>query len=267
MPIAATILFAVLAAAGGWREDPAWYDGRAEVCTYEAVRTIYGVERRYEARAYTNTERLDERRGVKAEGDEGLLVFKHHWSERVPTEKYDYDFSTMVYARASDLAPWKLTAATQEDCGASFKECWRENGTFRWWESVYFPGSGRRTGELDREVVFFDALSLCLRDYDFAARRDVPLLVVPSQKSTRPASWEPERRTVRFAGTAELDLPVGRVRAHELVLVRPDGSVEARFGFDADGTAPALHALVSYAGPDGTTFRLARRERDAYWKR
>ncbi|MBL8863292.1 MAG: hypothetical protein JNK02_14950 [Planctomycetes bacterium] len=267
MILTALIASACALSAGTWRTDPAWYDGRAEVCVYEATRTIYGVERRYEARAYTNKELLDERRGVKAEGQQGLEVFKHHWSERVPTEKYDYDFSTMSYARTSDLSPWKLTAATQDDCGASFKEVWRVGSGYAFWESVYFPGAGRRSGELERGFVFFDALPLTLRDYDFEAKRDLVLAVLPSQKDVRAVSFVPERRTVRFAGTAELDLPIGKLRAHELVLLRPDGSTEARYWFDADGSAPALHVLVRHEGPGGVGYRLARRERSAYWER
>jgi hypothetical protein len=254
-------------AADGWRTDPVWHDGLAEVCTYEATRTIYGVERRYEAVAYTNTERVDPRTGVKTDADDGVEVFKHHWSERVPTERYDYDFSTMTYSRAEDLASWKLTAATQEDCGASFKEVWREGARLAWMDSVYFPGAGRRAGTLPAETVFFDALTLRLRGYDFDAPRDVGLNVLPMQKDTHAVSFEPEKRTVRFAGTTEEDLPVGRVRAHRLDLVKPDGTTEARFWFAADGRAPWLHALVRFEGPHGISYRLKRHERLAYWKR
>lgn len=265
--ILALIATTLLAPADAWRTDRVWYDGLAEKCTYVATRTIYGVERRYEAVAYTNKELVDPERGVKTDGAEGVEVFKHHWSERVPTEKYDYDFSTMVYARASDLASWKLTASTQEDCGASFKEVWRDGQQLRWADSVYFPGAGRREGRLDGDAAFFDALTLTLRGYDFEKREERALLVLPMQKDNRAVSFEPERRTVRFAGTSEQDLPVGKVRAHELELRKPDGTVEARYWFAADGSAPWLHALVRFEGPQGVTYRLAQHERLAYWKR
>src|SRR5205085_2763306 len=131
----------------------------------------------------------------------GVEVFKHDWSERVPTERYDYDFSTMTYTRASDLAAWKLTAATQEDCGASFKEVWRDGAKLRWAESVYFPGAGRRDGTLDGDATFFDALTLVLRGYDFDRPEDREVDVLPMQKDTHAVSFEPEARTVRFVGT------------------------------------------------------------------
>src|SRR5262245_53173035 len=82
---------------GTWRTDEVWYDGLAEKCVYEATRSIYGAERRYVATAYTNKEQVDEASTVKLAEGTGLLCFKHHWSERVPTENYDYDFSTSSY--------------------------------------------------------------------------------------------------------------------------------------------------------------------------
>jgi hypothetical protein len=268
-PLLLTACTAPVAAApgDGWSTDRAWYDGLAETCTYEATRTIYGLERRYEAVAHTNKENVDPATTCKSATSEGLEVFKHHWSERVPTENYDYDFSTMSYTLAADLSAWKLTAATQEDCGASFKEVWRDGARLCWAESVYFPGCGRKEGRIVGDAVFFDALTLRLRGYDFEGRRDLELAVVPMQKDTHSVPFEPEKRVVRFAGTSEQDLPVGKVRAHELQLVKPDGAVEARYWFAADASAPWLHALVRYEGPQGVTYRLKRHERKAYWKR
>jgi hypothetical protein len=251
-----------------WKDDPVWYDGQAEQCVYVATRTIYGKVREYQAVAYTNKENVDEKTATKAPNDTGLEVFKHHWSERVPTENYDYDFSTMTYTRASDMSAFKLTAATQEDCGASFKEAWRDGNQLRFVESVYFPGEGFKQGVLKRnDALFFDGLSLYLRNYDFEAKRALELEIVPMQKDTHSVPFEPARRTVRFAGTAELELPIGKTRAHTLELVTPEGKVEARFSFAADGSAPLLHALVAFEGPQGITYKLERHTRTAYWKR
>ena len=259
---------APVAPGDGWRTDKAWYDGLAEKATYRATRTIYGKVREYEAVAYTNKENVDPATTCKSATNDGLEVFKHHWSERVPTEKYDYDFSTMTYTRASDMRAYKLTVSTQEDCGSSFKEAWRDGDRLRWADSVYFPGAGRREGKLrDGDAVFFDALTLRLRDYDFAGHADVTLAVVPMQKDTHQVSFEPVARTVRFVGTSDLELPIGKVRAHELALVDDHGTTEARYWFAADATAPMMHALVRFEGPQGVTYQLAKHERTAYWKR
>lgn len=251
-----------------WRTDRTWYDGLAEKCAYQATRTIYGKERRYTAIAYTNKENVDVATTCKSETNEGLEVFKHHWSEIIPTEKYDYRFSTMSYTRAADMKSQKLTVGTQEDCGASFKEAWRAGDKLAWFDSTYFPGGGRREGTIsDSDAVFFDALTLTLRDFDFVGKKDVTLAVVPSQKDTHPVSFNLLRRRVHFVETSEVSVPFGKLRAHELVLLDEKGTVDAHYWFAADGQAPLLHALVRYEGPAGVTYALQSLERTAYWKR
>jgi hypothetical protein len=256
-----------------WRTDPVWHDGLAERCVYDATRTVYGVERAFLATAYTDLERADERSTVKIEDPEepGIEVFKHHWSERVPTENYDYDFSTASYVRRDDLACFKLTAATQEDCGASFKEVWRTARGYEYFESVYFPGSGRRSGTLDGGAVFEDALSLVLRDFPFDLADDeggtaLALSVIPSQKDTRAVPFEPVAMEARAGPRETLELPCGSVPAARVDLLAA-GEVRARYWFALDGAAPWLHALVRYEGPGGVRYSLRSIERTAYWQR
>ncbi len=250
-----------------WRTDRVWYDGLAEKCVYQATRTIYGRERTFEASAYTDKERADPDTTVKTEARDGLEVFKHHWSERVPTEHYDYDFSTSCYVRTEDLGCFKLTAATQEDCGASFKEIWRDDSAFSFFESVYFPDGGRKEGRIaERTAVFEDALPLVLRDFPFEKGRSFVLAVIPSQKDVRAVPFEPAPMTVSCAGSETLDLPCGKVDAFRIEL--SSGEEErARYWFAAEGAAPWLHALVRYEGPHGVTYRLSSIERTAYWHR
>jgi len=251
-----------------WRTDAVWYDGQAEKAVYDAQRTIYGKERAYTATAYTDKERVDPATTVKSAGDQGLEVFKHHWSERAPTERYDYDFSTSTYTLCDDLAPYKLSAATQEDCGASFKEVWRAaGGGFEYLESVYLPGTGRRSGSLPGGAHFADALTLFLRDYPFDAPQKVSLRLVPSQRDNRRRPFEPQAFTAEHAGRETLDLPAGRVDAHHLSVRADDGSAAYDPWFAADGAAPWLHVLVAYADHDGTRFELRSLERTAYWQR
>lgn len=251
-----------------WRTDAAWHDGLAEKAVYDASRTIYGVPRVYAATAYTDKERVDPETTVKSATDQGLEVFKHHWSERAPTEAYDYDFSTCTYTLCDDLAPYKLTAATQEDCGASFKEvCRTEHGGFAWFESVYLPGAGQRSGELAAGAHFADALPLLLRDYPFDAPAKLRLRLIPSQRDNRRVTFEPRAFTAEYAGREALDLPAGRIDAHHVAVRADDGSASYDLWFAADGTAPWLHVLVAYEDHAGTRFELRSLERTAYWQR
>lgn len=256
--------------AGAWLNDRTWYDGKAEKCIYEATRTLYGVERRYDARAYTNKQQMDPRTTTKSASGQGVEVFKHHWSERVPTAAYDYDFSTATFSRTSDLQLFKLTASTQEDCGASFKQATREGDSFVFFESSYFPGDGVRTGKLDRaqDLVAEDALPLVLRNYPFDAPKDLALSLIPTQKDTHAVRWEPVPHTVRSAGTETLTLPAGEFAAHRLDLFDGRGTIVSSFWFSASGEAPLLHVLLKAVNPrGGTSYELKSHERTAYWER
>jgi hypothetical protein len=254
----------------GWRADPAWNDGRAEKCVYEATRSIYGVERRYLAVAYTNKEHVDPATTCKSLDGTGIEVFKHHWSEIVPTEKYDYRFSTMSYRRVDPFVPFKLTVSTQEDCGASFKECWEQDREWKWSDSVYFPGGGRRSGRLDPigGMEFGDALSIALRGWLIGETLPEGFLhVVPSQKDTHQVSWEPVRRRVRDQGTSTQELPIGKLEAREFDVLDSQDKVVERYWFATDAKPPMLNALVRYEGPGGVTYRLKSIERTKYWER
>jgi hypothetical protein len=267
----AALLALALSSGDNWRTDPAWYDGQAEVAVYEAEREVYGAVRRYRATVYTNKEMVDPRTACKSEDGKGLEVFKQHWRERIPTPNYDYDYSTMSYTLAADLAPFKLSMSSQEDCGASLKELWRdEEGRFLWQSSNYFPGGGNKSGKLTnaKNLAFEDALTLVLRGYDFEHPAERTLALVPFQRFNIATSLEPIEARVRYVGKKELDLPVGKLQAHELGLYDGKGQLLASYWFHADGAAPWLHALVQWERPaQKIRCRLASLTRKAYWKR
>ena len=258
----------------GWRTDDAWYDGQAEVATYAAVRVIYGRERIYEARAYTNKQVMDPSTTTKSGGGDGVEVFKHHWSERAPTERYDYDFSTASFVRSEDLRTYKVTASTQEDCGASFKQLWEDGGGWNGLESVYFPDGGtdtfRRNGAMPMPE---DALTLVLRDLARAAEAGDGLLeplefqMLPSQRDTHRVPFDPVDVRVRHLGPETVQVPAGSIACHAFTLESDGGDERARFWFAADGGAPLLHALVRYEGADGLRFELTDLQRYPYWAR
>lgn len=252
---------------GAWRDPIHWRDGKAEKCVYSASREIYGIARQHRAIAYTNVERYDARTTTKSENDSGREVFKHHWSETIPTENYDYRFSTMSYVDAASMAAVKLTVGTQEDCGASFKQVWLEGDDFAYWDSVYFPGAGVRSGTLGAadSLHFFDALTLLLRDYDFENRPELRLDLVPSQKTTRQAPFERSVASVRYVASERVELPFGVVDTHRLRV--EVGEKWCEYWFAADAKAPRLRVLVRLEDSDGVRCELVEQTRTAYWER
>lgn len=256
-------------AAETWRDDPTWYDGQAEVAVYAATRPIYGVARRYEARAYTNVQAMDPSTTTKSSEGRGIEVFKHHWSERVPTERYDYDFSTALFVERANLAAYKWTCATQEDCGASFKQAWRSGAGWRSFESVYFPDGGQGGTEHDGPLPLpFDALTLVLRDFPFEAEQSLELMVAPSQRDTHSVSWDPVAVRVTPRGRERIEVPAGALDAWRLdVDPSSAGAPAASYWFAADDAAPNLGVLLRYEDDRGVTFELVRVDRYPYWSR
>lgn len=252
-----------------WRTDPVWFDGQAETAEYEGRLELYGTERRFRARVHTLHQHMDPATTTKSESAAGIAVFKQIATERVPTENYDYHFSITTFTRSEDLSLYKLTRAVQEECGASFTLLLDEGRHLGVLASGYFPGEGIVHDSLASGTVPFEQLPLILRDFPFeqGAEHEPRLDVLPSLRSNRLVPLEPRPRRVRYAGAEELELPIGRVSAHRLELLRPDGTREAAYWFHADGAAPWLHVLVALEGPGGHAWRLASHRRAKYWER
>jgi hypothetical protein len=252
-----------------WRDDPVWFDGKAEIAEYEATRTIYGSERQYTATFMTNKEHADPETKTKSADGTGRSVFKFHAREDIPTQKYTYHYSTMVYVGTDDLKSLKLDMGSMEDCGASFKQIVNHQGELTWRQFSYFPNEGHREGayEPPANFVFHDALPLVLRGFPFDEKpTGIKLRVLPDQTTTKWSGFEPVEMVVEHLGTAEVELPYGKVKAHHLGVGRWSAgnmAPEHQYWFAAD---PELrHVMVAYEGPDGITYRLKSLRREAYW--
>jgi len=256
-----------------WRRDQIWFDGRAEWALYDAVRTIYGEPRRYEATIFTVAQHMDPERHVKTDDHEApgaVPVFKLVISEIIPTDRYDYRFLRTAFARQADLSPFSLVVSTQEDCGASFRRFTIGDGTLRTRSFSYFPGSGDEEDALPvpKSLVFHDALPLSLRDHPFGPglpNDPIQIMLIPAQVDPKPTALRPARATVTFEARETLELEIGATDADRL-LVRHEaigGTGETRIWIASD---PALRRImVRYSGPWGTEFQLRRLGRWAYW--
>ena len=241
-----------------WAADPIWHDGLVEKAVYDAEKVIYGHPRRYEATLLTNKEAHDPATWTKSTGGGGTEVWKFNQIEVVPTPNYDYKFETTCHLETRDLSLTRLDAASQEWCGASFKQFVRGGDGWDYFGFSYLPEQGRRSGSVapgDRPVVPADALALALRGYDFAARRPLKLALIPSQKSNKLEPWQPVPATVTFAA----ETPDGY--ALDVSLDGGDKLGTYRFAKDR------RHVLLSYDGANGDTLKLKSLDRVDYWTR
>jgi len=255
-----------------WRTNPVWRDGQAEYCAYDSTRRIYGDQRRYRTKIYTNTERADPETKTKSATSAGRDVFKHHVVEVVPTENYDYKFSTMCYVGASDMKSLKIDMGSQDDCGASFKQFVNHAGTLTWTSFVYFPGAGHSQGTYTSppQFVYQDALSLVLRGYPFdAPMPPVTVNLLPDQTSPRTTFPRWRLATIAYVGPETLTVPAGTIAAHHLrVAAEIAGkTIQHDYWFAASGAAPRLHVMVQYTGPMGAGHVLREQRRWSYWQR
>ncbi len=252
-----------------WRDSPVWYDGLAECAVYDAARTVYGKEQHYTARIFTNKEKASTDTFTKSDDGTGREVFKHHIRDDIPTKNYTYHYSTMNYVGADDLKSLKLDMGSQEDCGVTFKQYINHAGTLRWRQHSYFPNEGERSGEIAPRpsFAFADALALILRGYPFdSPPKTLELQLLRGQRDvhlTLPDELGSGVAIVQYRGEESLDLPIGKLQAHHLVLhVAPDWQEHYWFASDPD----RLHVLVQYQGSYGINYRLKELNRCAYWR-
>ncbi len=249
-----------------WAQSQAWFDGKAELATYQASRSIYGAPRSYTARFFTNAEDFDPATGTKAnrEGPSTMLVFKHHHREDIPTPNYDYHYSTMSYVGRDDMSATKVDMGSQEDCGATFKQYRVADDTLYWRQFSYFPDQGARAGTAQASpgLVFHDALPLVLRGYPFKAPRELSLQVVPDATTTKWSPAEPINATAVGLGIDTLELPIGKVEAFG-VEVRYADATREQYWFEVDDARQ--HVMVK-AQTVNATYALTSWRRWAYWE-
>ena len=257
-----------------WCNHPIWHDGKAEFCLYDSTRRIYGAERHYQAKLYTNKEVADPQTKTKSATASGREVFKHHLVEVVPTANYEYKFSTMCYVGAEDMKSLKIDMGSQDDCGASFKQFINHVGTVTWHSHVYFPGAGHEHGayESPSNFVYQDALSLVLRGYPFEAPLPpVEVNLLPDQTSARKTPPTPTRARVFYVKPETLTVPAGHIDTHHLrVTTDPHAGhpvVQHDYWFAASGDMDRLHVMVQHVGPQGQRHVLREQRRWAYWER
>ena len=258
-----------------WRTDPVWYQGKAEWALYDAVRTIYGKPRHYEATIFTNKQYMDPVTTTKAadwRDPNAIEVFKHNVSEMIPTDNYTYRFLTTCFVHTDTLELYKLVASSQEDCGATYKQFIVADGQVEARSYSYFPDEGeshtpyRRPGQ-PRNFAFHDALTLTLRDYPFDADEPpvMKLKLIADQTNNHATPQGPEEATVRLVGRESITVPYGTIDAHHLVVEHTEqgGTTSSEYWFAADEAM--RHVLVKYQGPYGVKYELKRLDWWAYW--
>lgn len=269
-----------------WKDDPIWYDGKAEYAVYDATRIIYGKPRNYEAVMITNKQKMDPQTTTKAQdwrNPDTFEVFKHNVREVIPTDNYDYKFLTTSFIGTSDLKPYKLVMSSQEDCGATYKQYVVQNNKLLADQYVYFPAVGHINQQynLPSKFQFYDSLFLTLRNHTSVTKSAIgdsnqnnaqSIMVLPDQTDTHETRYKPCKTIINYIGEENITLNDGsQINSQHLkVTLEADGATEAftaDFWFAADNSPQWLHILVKYSDQAGQTYLLKSNKRWAYWER
>ena len=231
-----------------WRRDPLWDDGKAEFCAYDVVWARYG--RHYPGRALLIlvkepwNEELDVKADAAATSRFDVLKLNH--VRDVATGIYTYHQMASVYLRRDTGALQKLAATSSEACGVSTAEVVRGRLDTR----SYFDGQGDRSMDWPAGAVPEDGLPADLRDF-VAGEAPATIRVFPSLMQSRfpelaAVEWRVDRRAVAEGVRIELRRQ-GRSLAYTFERQPP-------------------HRLLRLEDGDGTTYRMKKCERLAYWE-
>jgi hypothetical protein len=249
------------ASADDWKSNPIWHDGLVEKAVYSASRVVYNKPRPYTATFFTNKEQHDTKTLTKSDKSKDTVeVWKHNQVEDIPTPNYTYHYVTTTHLTIPDGFLTRFDCSSQEFCGTSFKQyllkVWPgvTTGMLDYFAFSYMPEAGRTQATLNTAVAIpLDALPLYLRDYDFAAKPHLGLVLLPSQKSNRPTPHDPFAATARYAGEEN--------NAHKLILTAANDKPLGTYWFAKD----RLHLMTKYQGADGQTYDLKELSRVNYW--
>ncbi|MBV8201903.1 MAG: hypothetical protein JOZ15_14890 [Acidobacteria bacterium] len=272
-------LYADSPAAGdaAWRRAPLWDDGKAEFCAYEVSWAHYGHVYKGRALLVLVKEPWSPALDVKADrpGRDSFEVLKLNHVRDVATGIYTYHQMASVFWRRDSGALQKIAATSSEACGISYAEM--THGKLQ--THSYFDAQGDRTERWPAGTLPEDGLPAALRTY-VTGLLPVTVQVFPSLLAGRyaelaPRTYKLERRAVQGgegaadagggpgAGSAGAAVPAGAGEASGAVELRLiSGAAKLTYTF----AAALPHRLLRFEREDGTTYRLAKCERIAYWE-
>lgn len=190
-----------------WADTSFWDDGKAEVAVYNATRTIYKKQRRFEYTVITVSETFNKKYRVKTEDyqrSDLYNVMKLNAFARIQTDKYPYHFlSSLFFLRSNTISADKFTISSQEWCGNTFKSFLNQDNHFLFSYNSYWDGEGRGERKLENDFLFEDQLGYSLRSLKFREGLQFRARVLSAQISNKVTDngFYDARFTVTNAGT------------------------------------------------------------------
>jgi len=135
-----------------------WYQGKAELTSYNLEQVRYGEKREGEAVLIYVTEDFSKSKQVKLDNptqarEDAEKVMKLNFTKKFNTGIYPYSIMTSVFAPVypkKDLHAIKLTTSVQEWCGHVFMQLNNEGNQYKLMSRSYFESEGDRETSLNK---------------------------------------------------------------------------------------------------------------------
>lgn len=135
-----------------------WFQGKAEISSFDLVQYRYGEPRKGEAVMIFVTEDFSKKKQVKlddheAAGDDAVKVIKMNKTKDFLTGIYPYHMMLSVFTPVFDpSSALKVTASTQEWCGHSFTQLNKVRTQYKGQAFSYFESEGDRSFSLTHAI-------------------------------------------------------------------------------------------------------------------
>lgn len=168
-----------------WANNKLWYDGLAEVATYDAQKTVYKKQRNFDYTYITVAEDFNKKFRVKTDDykrKDLYKVMKLNAFASIKTENYPYHYLSSMFFYFDK--PWemdKMTTSSQEWCGNTYKEYLNNSNQYLMKYHSYFDEEGDGEQKIASETLFEDQLSYTLRTLKFKEGLNFDAKILESQ--------------------------------------------------------------------------------------
>lgn len=145
-----------------------WFQGKAEVSTYNVIQPRYGVERNGKAVLIFVTEPFSKNKLAKLDnegkaGSDAITVLKYNYINRFTTGIYDYSQMKSVFTPVSaDEIPstLKITYSNQDWCGQYFTVIKNKGKSYEVQHHSYFESDADKRFKLSKNLLEDEILNL-----------------------------------------------------------------------------------------------------------
>jgi len=249
-----------------WMESSYWFDGKAEINLYRTRLVFYGTPREGDDVSHVVvTESHKPDLLVKADDwrQPGLVdMLKFNYVTSVQTGAYSYQQMLSFFFPQKTLRLAKMTLASHEWCGNTFKELVNFGDRQSYEFNTYWDGQGDGSYETDfpSDLVVYDSLPVQLRPLDFREGLETEIHLLARQLSSKasPPRWH--KAGLRVVGRSPIEVPAGEFQAWEVVVEHRGGT--DRLFFEAEFP----HRMLRWERPGDELFELRKSVKLAYWQ-